>query len=258
MTPAPSSPWLAMPPQTGNCLGRLFCFPFAGGGAGPYYPWRPLLGSHGIHVCGVQLPGRETRINEPFVRTMAGVVSPICNALRPYCGAPFAFFGHSMGALIAFEVTRELRRRGLPLPQWLLISGAQAPHRRKMEHLHLLPRKEFLATLAARYGGLTDVLACQEVVDLLAPILQADFELVERHRHESSDPLPVRIAAFGGTQDEWAPAEELHHWREHTLYQDEFRATAFDGDHFFLIPARKLLTAAIAALWTGSGHNARI
>jgi len=182
---------------------------------------------------------------------MNDLAAQICDAIEPYLDLPFSFFGHSMGAVIAYEVSRELSRRKRTLPQWLLMSGAVAPHRRQVESLHALPIGEFLDAVARRYGGLPrEVLANQELVDVVAPILQTDFALIERYRHESEGPLAIKIAAFGGRHDRSVEPAELRYWRDLTAQPKRFEVMLFDGNHFFLHQQQQELLSAIAHLLT--------
>jgi medium-chain acyl-[acyl-carrier-protein] hydrolase len=228
---------------------RLFCFPYAGGGATVFHSWRSLLGSKGVDLCSVQLPGRETRFRETPITTMEELVARICDGIDPYLDLPFSLFGHSMGTIVSFEVARELARRGRTLPEWLLMSGAIPPHRRPVEALHTLPAKEFIDAVVRRYNGFPrEVLGNQDLLDLLMPILRADFQLIEGYRYKPSKALPVKIAAFGGRQDKSVPPTELPHWIDLTAQPERFRLIFFEGDHFFLNYQRMQLLTEIARL----------
>ena len=166
----------------------------------------------------------------------------ICRAL---------FFGHSMGTLVSFEVTHELARRGHILPEWLLISGAIPPHRRPVESLHTLATSEFIDAVARRYNGLPpEILANQDLLDLVMPILRADFELIERYRYKPARALPVKVAAFGGRQDRSVAPAELTHWSDLTALPERFRLALFEGDHFFLNHQRLQPLTEIARVLT--------
>jgi surfactin synthase thioesterase subunit len=202
----------------------------------------------GIEVCPIQLPGRETRLHEKPCVSMDTLACQICDGIEPFCDLPFAFFGHSMGTMIALEVARELARRRHAMPQWLIMSGAVPPHRRKVESLHTLPMDEFISAVARRYNGLPrEVLANRELLDLFAPILRADFELIEGYQSKATA-LGVKIAVVGGRGDGLTPPEELLVWRELTTQQDHFRQSLFDGDHFFLNECRHQLLAELVRL----------
>ena len=182
---------------------------------------------------------------------MDELVLRMCDEIDPFLDTPFSFFGHSMGALVSFEVTRELARRRCMLPEWLLISGAVPPHRRPVESLHTLPTSEFIEAVARRYNGLTrEVLANQDLLDLLVPILRADFGLIERYRYRPANALPVKIAAFGGRQDRSVSPAELQHWSDLTAQPARFQVLLFEGEHFFLNYQRLQLLTEIGRLLT--------
>jgi surfactin synthase thioesterase subunit len=225
---------------------RLVCFPFAGAGASAYFAWSRSLRAAPLEVRAVQPPGRENRLREaPFTE-----LAPLVRALADACGAlgdrPFSFFGHSMGALVAFEVTRALQRAGAPLPAHLFVSGAQAPEvPRTEEPLHpLADDDEFIAAVASRYGGVPKaVLEHRELLDVILPALRADLRITESYVHEPAAPLPCGITAYTGSDDPMVKAEALDGWRTQT--SAAFRARVFPGDHFFLTEQRDALLADV-------------
>ena len=177
---------------------------------------------------------------------MAELVSAICGGIKQYLDIPFSFFGHSMGALICFEVARTMAQQHLPQPEWVFVSASVPPHRLQPESLHSLPTPDFIESVSRRYGGFPPgVLANKELLELFTPILRADFELVERYRYAPSPPLTQNIAAFGGRLDSMVPAVELERWRDLTACLESFRMTLFDGDHFFLNGYRTALLREI-------------
>lgn len=173
---------------------------------------------------------------------MAELVDRICGGIEPYLDMPFSFFGHSMGALICFELARALAWQRRPQPRWLFVSGAIPPHRRQLESLHTLPTNDFIEAVSLRYNGLpAEVLANRELLEFLTPILRADFELIENYRYGDGPPLSAKIAAFGGRDDPSVPPLELERWSDLTAQPESFRVTLFDGDHFFLNGQRTAL-----------------
>jgi surfactin synthase thioesterase subunit len=232
---------------------RLFCFSYAGAGASVYRLWHSGLPAE-IDVCAVQLPGRETRLAEPALTNMNTIVAALVAALRPELDRPFAFFGHSMGAVVACELAHALRAAGLPLPRQLIVSGRRAPQLDDdAAPLHPLPDAQFIAELNRRYGGIpAEVMKHQELLDLLLPCMRADLMALETHRAPVRPPLPVPIAAFGGLDDARVPRGQLDAWREQT--SATFRVRMFQGDHFFLNARRTELLAdlgvTLAALLT--------
>lgn len=241
------NPWIFGREPTTSARIRLFCFPYAGGGASVFHSWRTFLDSNGVELCCVQLPGRETRFREALVTSMDELIALVCNGLSSYLDRPFSFFGHSMGTIVAFELTLELARRGLALPQWLLMSGAPPPHRRPGAWLHSLPSGEFIDAVARRYSGLpAEVLTNRDLLDAVMPILRADFELIEKYHYKPAQTLGVKIAAFGGRQDTSVAPAELPNWRDLTALPEFFQIMLFEGDHFFLNQQRRQLLTEIA------------
>ncbi len=240
MAAIPSSPWILSPRDRPPCRARLFCFPHAGGGATAFREWQGLALA-GVEVCGVQPPGRENRFHEPPLTAMPALVEQANAALRPWLDVPFAFFGHSLGALLAFETARRLRRERGPLPAWLFVAGCEAPARFRAADppLHTLPRDRFLDELRRLKGTPEAVLRNAELLDALLPLLRADFAVLETYRYTAEPPLACPLTAFGGLEDEQVSPDSLAAW--------EAEATAgFDlhllpGDHFFPRTSRDTL-----------------
>jgi len=223
---------------------RLFCFPYAGGGATIYRGWGSLLPPE-IQLCAVHLPGRGNRFGETPVSSSGALVELLASDLAPYFDLPFAFFGHSMGALVGFELTRHLRERGMALPEHLMVSGRRAPQRPgEKRPLHDLPEDEFMAELRNLDGTPEEILQHPELMELFAPILRADFQLCETYSFVPGEPLDVPISAFGGLEDRDVGRDDLLAWKEHT--RGGFRLRMFPGGHFFLHAARQGLVHAVA------------
>lgn len=222
----------------------MFCFPYAGGGASIYRGWAASLPSD-VEVCPVQLPGRESRLrDQPFDR-LPPLIAAAAEALAPHFGMPFVFFGHSMGAMIAFELARELRRRGKPLPLHLFVAGRRAPQLpAREEPIHDLPDDEFFAKLRELNGTPEEVLQHAELMRLLTPILRADFAVNETYEFVADEPFDCGISAFGGLGDLEVTQNDLSGWRD--LTRGRFRLRMLPGDHFFLHSARDLILEATA------------
>jgi medium-chain acyl-[acyl-carrier-protein] hydrolase len=236
--------WLRRSRPRPHARRRLFCFPYAGGAASVYRTWSEEL-PEAIEVCAVQLPGREERISEaPFV-DLAPLIAALLPALLPTLTLPFAFFGHSLGALIAFELASALRRAGHPLPFHLFVAAHPAPHRPHDDTpIHDLPEPEFVAELR-RLNGTPDALLQQpELLALLLPALRADFAIYERYQYTPEAPLPCLISAFGGLRDLEVSRDDLAAWRDQT--SGPFTLRMFPGDHFFPYSDRALLLRTIA------------
>ena len=232
MTLLPNAIWLTCPHPNAHAPLRLFCFPYAGAGASVFRPWAAKLHPT-VEVYAVQLPGRERRIGEPSLTSLHALVAPLATALLPALNKPFAFFGHSMGALISFEVVRYLRQHHGILPEHLFVSGCRAPHI-PIPHplIHQLPDIEFSQALR-RYGGTPEgVLQNSELMTLFRPILRADLAINETYAYRPESPLNCPISAFGGLQDEHVTLAHLSAWYVQT--QNTFTLDLFPGGHFFL------------------------
>lgn len=229
---------------------NLFCLPHAGGCASAYFPWSRALPPF-VNLWAVQLPGREGRIAEPAVTSAGRLSAQIVEAMMPLLGEPFALFGHSLGALLAFEIARTLSDRRLPTPVTLFLSGCGVPKPRRAAHpIHLLPDDDFLAEVR-RFGGTPpEVLADAEMMSLVLPRLRADIELYESYSFSGGPPLAVPISVFGGLDDEEARRDELAGWAR--LTTGHFRLQLFPGDHFYLNSQRAALLRAIGGALQGS------
>lgn len=225
------SPWIDYARPSGSAALRLFCLPHAGGGAGSYRDWVAGLAPE-IEVLPVQLPGRETRFFDRPFTTIAPLVGALAEALRPFLDKPFAFFGHSLGALIAFELIRHLQNEGV-VPTHLFVSGYSAPHLPdKLPPMHHLADGQFVAALQALDTMPTAVLENEELLTLLLPLLRADFAIYERYQFQAGDPIQCPITILGGKADTLVPPEMLLPWNEHTVQPGEMYL--FEGDHFYL------------------------
>lgn len=237
----PSTPpgWTVPPQRNPSARLRLFCFPYAGGGAAIYSQWQRQLPPE-VEVVAVQPPGRENRLMETPYADLLELVAKMHGELLPCFDRPFAFYGHSNGALMAFELTRALRRAGQPLPLHLLVGGRPAPHVPPRDPpVHAMPHDEFLAELRKLSGTPEEILQNEEIMELMMPLLRADFSLGETYRHPREAPLPVPITAFGGMRDEEVSEEEVRAWGEHT--SAKFRCVMLPGNHFFIHEDRERL-----------------
>ena len=234
-------PWFR--PKAGAKV-RLFCFPYAGGGASVYRGWGECLPGL-VEVCPVQLPGRETRFREPPFARLPLLVEALASALRPYLDRPFAFFGPSLGALVAFELARRLHRETGMQPVCLFVSGCGAAQTRSREtSTHKLPAAEFREELRRLDGTPPEVLENDELMDLLLPTLRADFALCETYAYSPGPPLDCPVSALGGLGDDTVSPQDLDAWREQTT--GPFRLRMLAGNHFFLQTNQRLLLQAVA------------
>ena len=222
----------------------MFCFPYAGGGASVYRGWGKSLPAD-VEVCPVQLPGRESRMREPAFDRSEPMVTAIADALAPYMDLPFVFFGHSMGAALGFELSRELRRRGKALPLHIFVSGRRAPQMPPREEpIHALPEPEFLLKLRELNGTPEEVLQHEELMRLLIPILRSDFAVNETYEFKEEEPFDFGISAFGGLGDEDVTREDVEAWQVHT--RGRFRMRMLPGDHFFINGSKDLVLESVS------------
>lgn len=232
-----SGSWLVRFQRRPSPSVKLVCFSYAGAGAVVYRPWTALLPPR-VELWAVELPGRATRFAEPAVPDIGALADPLTLAIRSDVQGPFVFFGHSMGALLAFEVCRRLARAGAPLPAHLVVSAKRAPRLAlNLAPVSRLPDDEFVRTMVERYDGIpAAVLRERELLSLLLPMLRADLAAVEGYRYERGAPLPVPITALAGRRDPVAPAEDVQGWREETAAR--FTLHTVDDGHFFINTSR--------------------
>lgn len=231
------SRWVQPAPASSSQTMRLFCFPFAGGGASIYRAWAEKL-PRSVQVCPVQLPGRENRLSEPPYSQAAPLVRIVSEQLSPYMGPPFAFFGYSMGALIAYELTRELRRSNQAMPTRLFLAAHRAPQLpMRREAIYHLDDDGFKQGLRHLEGTPEAVLANDELMDIMLPRLRADFTLYETYSYSEEAALDIPFSIFGGTNDKDIPRENLDPWAKLTSAQTNIRM--IEGNHFFINTAEK-------------------
>jgi surfactin synthase thioesterase subunit len=244
MSIASTNTWVTCPQPREQAHIRLFCFPFAGAGASLFKSWADLLPPD-IEVCPIQLPGRENRLRDVAFTRFPSLVRALARAMQPYMQTPFAFFGHSMGALIVFELARYLHSVDAPLPCKLYVSGFRAPQYWTTSYpVHTLPDDQFLRVLREMRGTPEEILMDTELMRVLLPTIRADFELCHSYVYTPAEPLPCPIFALGGLVDSAISCADLDAWSEHTSKM--FRSAMLPGDHFFLLGAQKLLLQTIS------------
>ncbi|RJG00931.1 thioesterase II family protein [Noviherbaspirillum sedimenti] len=211
---------------------RLFCFPYAGGSATLYHQWPSALPAD-IELVAVQYPGRATRMREAPCTRLQALLDDIEAGILPQLDRPYAFFGHSMGATVAHELTRRLLAANRPLPKHLFLSGRSAPQLApRKAPIHALPHAEFIAAMRGLNGTPAEILAHRELMEMLVPIIRADFEVLETWQYEPTAPHTIPLSVFGGIADAAVPLENLDAWADCTTAR--FKRHMFPGDHFFL------------------------
>jgi medium-chain acyl-[acyl-carrier-protein] hydrolase len=223
---------------------RLFCFPYAGGGSMIFRKWADGLPPM-VEICALRLPGREGRLSEKPFTSLLPLVRTINQVLEPYLDKPFAFFGHSMGAVIGFECARLLQsERGIE-PSHLFVSGRRAPQYPDDDrNTYALPEREFVEELRRLNGTPKDVLDHPELMEMMIPLLRADFSVCQAYEHTPGPPLNCPITAYGGLSDTGVTRETLEGWREHTT--STFILRMLEGDHFFLHSSQSLLLRVLS------------
>ena len=224
--------WLSCTQPNSKATARLFCFPYAGGGAWIYRTWGQSLQSL-IEVHSIELPGHGQRLIEEPVTQLESLIASLAKAMEPYLDKPFAFFGHSLGGLIAFELIKFLHQSVRVYPFHLWVSATRAPH---LPHprapIHMLPDGDLIREVQRYNGTATEILNSAEFMQLLLPALRADFTILETYSYKEHPPLPCPITAFFGENDTITSEREVAAWKKHT--SQKFSLQKFSGDHFFI------------------------
>jgi len=241
----PASPWMAFHPPRAHARLRLFCLPFAGGGASSYRTWADELPSH-IEVMPVQFPGREERFREEPLQRMEDLVESLIEALLPFISnLPFAFFGHSLGAIVALEAARSLSSRHAPIPCHLFVSARPAPHMPLRRVPVLDHSRDEIVQWLRQVGGTSElVLENRELMDLMLPVLRADLQIDDTYRSTADPVLTCPLTVLGGHHDEQAVPHELNAWSPYT--SSSFALHMLQGNHFF--PFNEFRSAALAVV----------
>ncbi|MFD0259737.1 thioesterase II family protein [Kitasatospora indigofera] len=213
---------------------KLVCLPHAGGSAGYYLPLSELLGP-GIEVLAIQYPGRQDRWHEPLVEDIGTLADLITAALRPWTGGPLALFGHSMGAVLGFEVARRLQDGPAGPPPALFASGRRAPSRTRNERVHLLGDDDLVAEIEALQGTAPGALADPELRALVLPGVRSDYRAVETYRCPPGVTVDVPVTVLVGDSDPRVSVAEAEAWSEHTTAGSSVQV--FPGGHFYLAEA---------------------
>ncbi|HLZ63920.1 MAG TPA: alpha/beta fold hydrolase [Ktedonosporobacter sp.] len=239
---ASSEGWIVRYRENVQAPLRLFCFSYAGGGASAYRSWADAL-PLGIEMYCIQLPGHESRFGEPPYTRMVPLIQALADVIYPYLDRPFAFFGHSMGALISFELARQLRRTHDRHPVRLCIAAFRAPQLSNPNiKIYYLPSEVFKVVMRAD-GIPEQILQNEELMEALLPTLRADYELCDTYTYIEESPLACPFSLFGGLEDVRVHAADIEPWGQHSSASSSL--TLVPGPHLFLQTAQDLLLAEI-------------
>jgi medium-chain acyl-[acyl-carrier-protein] hydrolase len=240
----PFDPWFQISPTCEQVELKMFCFPHAGGTALIFKKWADFLPPT-VQVIPVELPGRGARLQEPPFVALPALIEELVGVIWPLLDKPFVFFGHSMGAIIAFELARSLRRKYGHEPRALFVAGRRAPQVPSSEHItYNLPHDEFIEELIKLDGTPKEVIEHAELMELMIPLLRADFQLVQTYEYLAGAPLRCPIAVYGGLQDAEVPPDKLSPWKEVT--SSRFALHMLPGDHFFIRSSQTQLLDLLA------------
>ncbi|MGW2232049.1 thioesterase II family protein [Streptomyces formicae] len=245
-----AGPWLTRYTPAGPTGERaqLICFPHAGGSATYFQPLARELAARPaapVEVLAVQYPGRQERRAEPLIEDLSVLADRIAEALKHAAGAPLVLFGHSMGALLAWEVARRLDGDGV-VPRALIVSGRGAPALYRDVRLHRRTDDELTADLRYLSGTSAQLLTDPGVLEMVLPVLRGDYRVVDGFRYEPGPPLSCPISVFLGDRDPWAREREARGWQAETTAGVSFRS--FPGEHFYLASQWGAVAEAIADL----------
>jgi surfactin synthase thioesterase subunit len=223
--------WVRHPAVARPGAVRLICLPHAGGSASFYVPMAKPL-APGIDVGLVQYPGRQDRRREPCIEDLGQLADAAFEALRPELDGPVAFFGHSMGATLAFEIALRMDQAGLPAPVRLFVSARRAPSAHRDERVHLKDDDGMIAEIRALSGTDSRALGDEEIMRMAMPSIRADYKAAETYRYRPGPKLRCPISALTGDSDPKTSVDEVERWREHTTA--EFDLNVYRGGHFYL------------------------
>jgi medium-chain acyl-[acyl-carrier-protein] hydrolase len=232
---------------------RLFCLPWAGAGALGYSSWK-LPTDMAAEVWAVQLPGREDRAGEPPLPSITSMVDALRGVVEPLLDRPFAFFGHSMGALLAFELARALRDTGGPAPAQLFLSGMRSPDLTPWRPAaSVLGDEALLHRLNEIAGPSVSAVRDRDVLLWLAPAMRADFAACENYQYRDELPLDIPTCLLAAVDDAEVRVDEVSAWRRHCGAAGPVRV--FEGGHLYLLDQRADVLSLIAEVLQDSSAS---
>jgi surfactin synthase thioesterase subunit len=221
---------------------QLICFPHAGGSASFYHPLSRSL-QPDIDVLAVQYPGRQDRRQDPCIADIRELAAAVADSVHTWSDRPFALFGHSMGAMVAYETALRLRQRYGLRPARLFVSGRRAPSRQHNEEILKLGDTGLIAEMRRLSGTDDRLLLDAEALQMILPAMRADYRAIESYQYQPVPALDCPVDAFVGSDDPKAPVEDVRAWTEHT--DQEFSLRVLPGGHFYLREQMPELIAAI-------------
>jgi surfactin synthase thioesterase subunit len=235
--------WVPFRSEGATVRCRIFAFPHAGGNAAFYRPLRRLMPPE-FDLCPLELPGRAARLDDPPLTSMSALMERLHYAIQPLMTVPFGFFGHSVGAWMAYEAVRRLRSIDGRTAVHLFVSGRRSPNYTSADPLpaRLRSDDDLLAILHHFGGTPATVMQRPELIAALLPALRADLTLVEGYAADPGDRVACPITAFGGA-DDISQSGSLKSWRDFT--REKFRTCTFPGGHFYFSPESEMLTNEI-------------
>lgn len=211
---------------------KLFCFPYAGGTSAIYAKWRRYI-SKNINLCPIELAGRGQRYEAPLYNTLNEVIEDVYSIIKNDIDDNYAFFGHSMGCLVAYELAHKIRKLGKNSPYHIFFSGKSAPHSEKVSrNIYNLPDEEFKSEILSLGGTPKEILEQQELLDIFLPILRADFKVNDTYKYiEPDKKLDCNITVINGKEDDMS-LSDIVGWKQHT--SGDCKIYMMDGGHFYL------------------------
>ena len=238
-----TTPWLPTIGYNSKPRIRLFCLPFAGGMSSIFRTWQKQL-PDSVEVCPIELPGRGARLSEPRFKRLHPLAEAIVAGITPYLDSPFSLFGHSMGALLSYEIARQLTHGSNMNPVQLFVAGHDAPQVTNHNGAkYALSDMDLLKYLKSLQGSPDAALDDAELMKLMLPIIRADLEVSDTYVYKEGQPLTCPIYAFGGESDSETTPSGLSAWQHQT--RSLFSLKMIAGGHFFLNTSRPLLLQEI-------------
>jgi surfactin synthase thioesterase subunit len=215
-----------------NAKVRLFCFHYGGGSSTSFYPWISKIPSF-IELMAVELAGRGRNMSQPLLTNVHDITALMIEEIKYYLDKPFIFFGHSVGSLICFDLTKAMREQNLQIPMHLILSGSMAPHTlHKRKHICHLDDIAFTEELKVYNGIPQEVQNEPSLMEMFLPIIRADMSIIENYNHSQDKPLDCNITTIAGKNDPTVAIEDVQAWKSHTMLSHNHYT--LDGDHFFI------------------------